>query len=79
MLRRCRLDALPGDGIYIACSGTIHLARERQHGFCAGVAFHQSGPVAGIPRRRRSVISQIAEHPIQVNVLVQAKRAQRLV
>ena len=41
-LHRRRLDTLPGISIYIACSRTMHLAKEQQHGFRAGVAFHQS-------------------------------------
>jgi hypothetical protein len=45
-LRRYRLDALPGVSICIACSRTMHLAKEQQHGFRAGVAFRQSGPVS---------------------------------
>ena len=57
-LRRCRLDALPGVSICIACSRTMHLAKEQQHGFRAGVAFYQSG------RRRRSVISQVGLKPL---------------
>ena len=45
-LCRCRLDALPGVSICIACSRTMHLAKEQKHGFRAGVAFHQNSPVS---------------------------------
>jgi hypothetical protein len=44
-LRRRRLDALPRVSICIACSRTMHLAKEQQHGFREGVAFHPSGSV----------------------------------